>query len=306
MALLDGTVQPVDTPLLRADDLAVLRGEGVFETTLAIDGHPRDLDDHLARLAVSAESTGVVVPEPDRWRAAVDAGLAAWSASRAVPADGGPDEAVVRLISPRGPEDDASASGYVLVSALAPASRRQRSAGVRVVLLDRGFTAAGAAAAPWLLAQAKTLSYGINMAALRWARQHGADDAIFVSGGADATHRSPGQREVLEAPTSSVVIARRDPAGGRALLTPPTDGVLDGITVRRLLGAAEQAGWRTQRSALTVDDLFAADGVWLVSSARLAARVTGIDGQPLVDHGLSAEIAGLLDGPGRAPEATTA
>ncbi len=41
------------------DDLGVLRGEGVFETTLVVDGEPRDLDDHLARLAVSGEMTGL-------------------------------------------------------------------------------------------------------------------------------------------------------------------------------------------------------------------------------------------------------
>ena len=297
MALLDGTVQPVDTPLLRPDDLAVLRGEGVFETTLAVDGEPRDLDDHLARLAVSAELTGLLVPEPDRWGAAVQAGLAAWSSSRPRGEQGQPDEAVVRLIAPRGPEGEPAATGYVLVSGLALASRRQRTTGVRVLLLDRGFTPAGAAAAPWLLAGAKTLSYGINMAALRWAQQHGADDAIFVAGGADATHRPPGQREVLEGPTSSVVIARRDSDGGRVLATPPADGVLDGITVRRLLGAAERAGWRTERSALTVDDLFAADGVWLVSSARLVAPVTAIDGRAVADHGLTSQVMALLQVP---------
>lgn len=306
MALLDGTVQPVDTPLLRPDDLSVLRGEGVFETTLAVDGHPRDLADHLARLAVSAELTGLVVPEPDRWTVAVKAGLTAWTSSRPGGDGAGPDEAVVRLIAPRGPEADPSATGYVLVSALPAASRRQRTAGVRVVLLDRGFTSAGAAAAPWLLAGAKTLSYGINMAALRWARQHGADDAIFVAGGADATHRSAGEREVLEAPTSSVVVARRDASAGRVLITPPTDGVLDGITVRRLLRAAGDAGWGTQRSALTVDDLYAADGVWLVSSARLLAPVTEIDGRPVDDHGLTGDIAALLGVPGIEPSGPSA
>jgi hypothetical protein len=63
-ALLDGTLLPPEAPLLRPDDLGVLRGEGVFETTLVVDGVARDLDDHLARLAISAEMTGLVVPAP--------------------------------------------------------------------------------------------------------------------------------------------------------------------------------------------------------------------------------------------------
>src|SRR5664279_698665 len=37
-ALLDGTLLAANEPLLRPDDLGVLRGEGVFETTLVVDG----------------------------------------------------------------------------------------------------------------------------------------------------------------------------------------------------------------------------------------------------------------------------
>ena len=99
-----------------------------------------------------------------------------------------------------------------------------------MLLLDRGFTARTAADAPWLLAGAKTLSYGVNMAALRYAAANDADDVIFL--GSDGA--------VLEAPTASVVVAN-----GRTLSTPPRDGILDGITVRRLFRAARDAGWTT-------------------------------------------------------------
>ena len=37
------------------------------------------------------------------------------------------------------------------------------------------------------------------------------------------------------------------------------DGVLDGITVRRLLSAADAAGWSTTRPTVTVDELHEAD-----------------------------------------------
>jgi len=160
-----------------------------------------------------------------------------------------------------------------------------------VLVLDRGFTAAEAESAPWLLAGAKTLSYGVNMAALRYAAEHNADDAIFVA--------SDGA--VLEAPTSSVVIAR-----GRTLLTPPVRGILAGITVRRLFRAAASAGgaggaggrvWSTAAQVLHTDDLHSADGVWLASSARLLAPVISIDGAPRSDGGLTTELHALLDIP---------
>jgi 4-amino-4-deoxychorismate lyase len=139
-----------------------------------------------------------------------------------------------------------------------------------------------AEAAPWLLAGAKTLSYGVNMAALRYAAEHDADDVIFL--GSDGA--------VLEAPTATVVLAR-----GRTLLTPPPAGILEGITVHRLLQTAARAGWRTELAAMAGSDLAAADGVWLVSSARLLAPVIAIDGAPRSDGGLTAELAELLDVP---------
>jgi 4-amino-4-deoxychorismate lyase len=273
VGLLDGTLIDPAEPLLRPDDLGVLRGEGVFETTLVVDGEPRDLAEHLARLAVSAQMTGMTVPPPERWRIAVAALVGAWTGGRPM---------VLRLIASRGPEHGEPVC-YVLGAELPVSSRRQRRSGIRVLLLERGFTVDVGASAPWLLAGAKTLSYGINMAALRHARDNGADDVIFI----DA------RGTVLEAPTSSVVVAR-----GRTLITPPEDAILAGITVRRLFRAAARTGWQVSREALTSGDLHAADGVWLASSARLLAPVVSIDGRPRTDSGLTDELGRLLDVPG--------
>ena len=59
------------TPLLHADDLAVVRGDGVFETLLVRDGRPCLLEAHLARLAQSARLMDLPEPDLPRWRAAV-------------------------------------------------------------------------------------------------------------------------------------------------------------------------------------------------------------------------------------------
>lgn len=275
VALIDGTLIDPGEPLLRPDDLGVLRGEGVFETTLVVDGEARDLSEHLVRLAVSAEMTGLVVPAPDRWQKGVRAVIDAWT--------GGP-QMVLRLIASRGPEHTDEPVCYLIGAAMPVTSARQRRSGVRVLLLDRGFSVEAATAAPWLLAGAKTLSYGVNMAALRYAREHGADDVIFLT--------SDGM--VLEAPTSTVVVAR-----GGVLITPPDDGILAGITVRRLFRAAGSAGWKVRTEPLAAADLQSADGVWLVSSARLLAPVVSIDGRPRGDGGLTGALADLLEVPGR-------
>ncbi len=288
IGLLDGRLVPADQPLLRPDDAGVVRGDGVFETTLVVCGEPRDLDEHLARLDRSAAMTELELPAAADWRRGIAAVLAGWTGGdpggrpggRAGGDPGGRagGDMVLRLIATRGPEHGRPTC-YVTGSAVSPTAVAQRTAGVRVLLLDRGFTGSAAVASPWLLAGAKTLSYSINMAALRYAAAHDADDVIFV--GADGT--------VLEAPTATVVVAR-----GRTLVTPPPAGVLAGITVDRLFAAAAGAGWTTDRRPLFPADLTAADGVWLASSVRLLAPVTSIDGAALPAAAATAELLGLL------------
>jgi 4-amino-4-deoxychorismate lyase len=249
-------------PLLRADDLGVLRGDGCFETVRVADagaGEFDALEAHLARLGRSAARLDLPAPDPAAWRELVGEVVAAWAQ---------PGEAVLRLVLTRGPEDlggPPRPTGYALLSPVPAHTLRQRRDGVRVVTLSRGMPADATAAAPWLLGGVKTISYALNMAALRHAQAAGADDAIFVS--TDGT--------VLEGPTASVVWA-----SGGVLHTPPAAplGILAGTTVRTVLDRIRPTGPAVRVGAGTVADLHAADGVWLVSSIRLVVEVVAIDG----------------------------
>jgi len=266
----EGDVIPRDSPVLRADDLGVLRGDGVFERLLVVDGRPDLLDEHLARLARSAAMMDLPVPPERVWRRGVDAAVRAWR---------GGAEMSVRLVITRGAEGVDAPTWYLLADPLSPALLDQRRDGVSVLSLERGLDPELTERAPWLLMGAKSLSYAVNMAAQRWAREHDADDAIFVA--------PDGQ--VLEGATSAVVIAR-----GRTLLSPPLSlGILPSITLGRLFAAAEADGWRVGFERLTVHDLHRAEGVWLVSSVRLAARVHTLDGKPLADVGPHEQVARL-------------
>ncbi len=272
VALLDGRLVPSTEPLIRPDDLGLTRGDGIFETTLVVDRQPRDLDEHFDRLAASAAALQLTIPSAAEWRVAVNAVVGAWN--------GG--DMTLRLLATRGPDASASTC-WVSGDPVSPAAVAQRSRGVSALLLDRGFSGPDVVKSPWLLAGAKTLSYAINMAALRYATAHGADDVIFV--GADGY--------ILEAPTATVVAAHQG-----TLATPPLEGVLDGITVRRLFAAAGEAEWKTEYRRLRPDDLRNADGVWLASSVRLLAPVTALDGAPLPSAEATAELARLLQTPG--------
>ena len=193
-----------------------------------------------------------------------------------------PPQASLRLVATRGPESGGDPTCFATLGPVAPSTLSQRD-GASVLLLDRGFAGPEAAKAPWLLAGAKTLSYAVNMAAQRYAKANGAADVIFV--GSDGT--------ILEGPTATVLVAT-----GRTLTTPPGDGILAGITVRRLFAAARRAGWTVREAVLTPADLGSAEGVWLTSSVRLLAPVVAIDGVDPAVGPQHAEMTRLLEIPG--------
>ncbi|WP_309080945.1 aminodeoxychorismate lyase [Zhihengliuella sp.] len=289
-----GRVADASAPQLSVLDQGATRGDGIFESALYKGGSVRKLDMHLARLQSSAQLSDLDIPGEDVWRAAVATAIAEYDGeARRVDAGTGtggqPDtdvEAVVKLIATRGPEGAGHGTSWVTVSPAPALGREQRETGVRVLLLDRGYDSTVAERAPWLLMGAKTLSYAVNMAALRHARKNDADDVIFTS--------SDGR--VLEGPTSTVLLATRE-GNEKRLITPTLrTGILPGTTQGALFGLAEEAGWKLGYGPVVPQDLLDADAVWLVSSVRLLAPVTAIDGQPIAtDAELTAELSRLID-----------
>src|SRR5258707_8913311 len=90
VATLDGQLHDTAAPLLFADDLAAVRGDGIFESLLVRDGRPCLLEAHLGRLTQSARLMDLPVPDLPRWRAAVDTAAASWT-------DQGAEEGGLRL-----------------------------------------------------------------------------------------------------------------------------------------------------------------------------------------------------------------
>ncbi|WP_298440800.1 aminodeoxychorismate lyase [Gordonia sp. (in: high G+C Gram-positive bacteria)] len=273
----DGRVHDAARPLLHADDLAALRGDGVFETLLIRGGRARLLDAHLDRLADGAVALDLPAPDRMALRRAVAVAEEEWG-RRA----GGAPEAMLRIVYARGRESTPGGppTCYLTVAPVPARVAVARRDGIAVLTLDRGLDPR-AAALPWVLAGIKALAYAGNTAALRYAQERGADDAIFT--GAAGT--------VLEGPRSSVVVQ----TAGR-LVTPPRSGpILPGTTQAALFAVARERGLLAREEELTVDDLRAADGVWLLSSVTLAARVHTLDGRPLPDRAVRLDVAGLVD-----------
>ncbi|MYR06712.1 aminodeoxychorismate lyase [Gordonia sp. SID5947] len=277
LVTLDGTVHDPDVPFLHADDLAAVRGDGVFETLLIRSGSTRRVDAHLDRLARSAAMMDLPEPDRDAWQMAIEVAEKEWSAV------GGDGEAWLRLVYSRGRESapEAGPTAYLVAGAVAERARRARSEGLSVMMLDRGYSTDLAGQAPWQLLGAKSLSYATNMAALRHAEHQGFDDVIYLSS----------EGAVLEGPRSTVITVT-----GKSLATPPPEtGILPGTTQRAVFDLAEQEGWATATKTLRRADLLGADSVWLVSSVTLAARVHSLNRHVLPTSTADDEFVDLVD-----------
>ncbi len=252
-------------PALRVGELSTQRGDGVFETLSVVNGHAQEVQPHLARLARSAVICDLPAPNLAQWSAAISAAV------ERIPDRG---ELAIKLVLSRGVEHGPSPTAWLHASA-ATDFGPVRASGVRVVTLDRGYDRGVAERAPWLLLGAKTLSYAVNMAALREAHRRGADDTVFVT--------SDGY--VMEGPTSSVIIRHNG-----AFVTPaPSGAILHGTTQTSLFEYLERHGHAVSYRDISVEELRSADAAWLVSSVRLAVAITELDGAPLpVDAPLTA------------------
>lgn len=269
------TFTPVDpaAPALTVGELSTQRGDGIFESIGVVDGHAQEVGPHLERLAHSARLCELPVPNAAQWRAAVE-----FAAEHC-----GAGESVIKLILSRGVEHGPAPTAWVTAAEASDFSRARRE-GIAVVTLDRGYPLDVPARAPWLLLGAKTLSYAVNMAALREARRRGAADAIFTT--------TDGY--VLEAPTASLILRRGD-----TFTTPaPTAGILHGTTQLSLFEHLEARGFAVAYETIPAVALAAVDAAWLVSSVRLAAPITAIDGAALpVDAEFTASLNAYLLSP---------
>jgi 4-amino-4-deoxychorismate lyase len=250
-----GLVDP-DTAILRADDLGVLRGDGVFESLHVRHGKAWLVDEHLARMARSAARMELPLPDEGELRE-----LISTACSVADPAV----EYAVRLVCTRGVDGADQVTCFATLSPIAETSITPRSAGIAVRTISLGFAAGGRTGNPWLLGGVKSLSYAVNMASQRWAQTQGVDDVVWVS--------SDGY--VLEAPTSTVVWLNGD-----ELWTVPAEqtGILPGTTARYLLDHAADLGFSAGEAMITPSGLIESSGAWLVSSIRGIAELRSIDG----------------------------
>ncbi|WP_095660634.1 aminodeoxychorismate lyase [Corynebacterium glaucum] len=270
--------QSPHTPHVFWDDAGLTRGDGIFETVLVRGGEAKNLQKHLARFARSAAALELPEPVGEQWARVTAEAVADYCRERAQ--DPAKIEAKCVWTMTRGRETTGVPTAWLTVRPIPADVLAQREQGVKVVTTPRGYTVEPDV--EWLGAEAKTLNYAATMAALRWARGKGADDVIYIERGTE---------RVLEGSTSSVIMVKK----GQRLRTPaPGPGILAGTTQAAVFDYATKQGWKCKEKDIALGELYGTESVWLVSSTRICARVTELNGKTLPAPDNEAEIRELI------------
>lgn len=249
---LDGDLVDPGVASVHWSDHGLTVGDGVFETVELRRGAGFAITRHLDRLDRSATGLGLVVPDRDEVRRAVDAVAAAWGAE--------PGRLRITFTAGPGPmgSDRLETPATLLVVATDLALQHEP---VDVVVVPWPRNERGA------LAGLKTTSYAENVVALARARAHGAGEAIFANT----------RGELCEGTGSNIFVVLDG-----ELITPPLDsGCLAGVTRALLLEALEAEGCAATQRPVAISRLGDAEEAFLVSTTRHVQPIRAVDGTVL-------------------------
>lgn len=241
----------LDPLTISAEDRAFLLGDGLFETIRVYRGRPFRLSAHLERLERGMDRIGLQLAEIDFLRERLGEAL-----SR------GPDEAALRITVSRGVGGGPAGEGAT-----------NPTVAIRVIPVQRQTRALHAVLEGWiheaaLTAGLKITGYLERIVALRRARARGAHEALIRNS----------RGEVVEGSTSNVVGVDRT---GVLLAPGAAQGVLSGITLGVVLGAARDAGIVVEERGIRPDEIPALRELFLTSSIRELAPVVEVEGDPV-------------------------
>jgi branched-chain amino acid aminotransferase len=269
---IDGHIVEGSEARVPVTDHGFLYGDGVFEGLRVYARRVFRLEQHLARLAVSARAVGLEIPGGlDRAREIILATTRAFDA----------DEAYVRFIVSRGegalgvdPTTCPEPRIVCIVDRIRLYPAEKLARGLDLV------TSSWRRPPPDVLdPRVKSLNYLNNALAKLEARRRGADEALLLNA---AGH-------VAEASVANVFAVCRG-----VLTTPPaTDGALEGITRRAILELAAADGIETSERTLGRFDLLGAEEVFLTGTGARLVSVRSLDGE-LIGKGEPGPIAHRL------------
>jgi branched-chain amino acid aminotransferase len=259
IAYVNGEYVPKDQARISIFDYGFLRGDAVFDTTSAWNGRIFKLSAHLDRLELSLRAARIPCPLPlEELR-----GVILETARRSGLRNAYIQTIVTRGEPPLGVRDLTQCRPGLIVFVvpyvwiLSP--EQIRSGGRAMIASTRALPV------QCLDPKIKSLSrLHFNLAVLQ-GKAAGMDVAIML----DLDGR------VTEGPGFNVFVAR-----GGELFSPP-EGILMGITRQTVFELAAEHGIPAREAQLTAYDLYAADEVFLTSTAGGIMPLVEIDGRPI-------------------------
>jgi branched-chain amino acid aminotransferase len=256
---IDGEIHDERNARVPVFDRGFLYGDGVYEVARTAFGRPVDLDRHLERLARSAEAISLAAPTAAELGEAIARTLAA----------AGNADSYLRVILTRGDGqfglDPGLAPSFRLVIMVRPLNLpppAHYTGGIGVEIVDVRRTPRRS-----LDPRVKSGNYLNHILALAEARREGADEGIMCNL----------EGRLVEGTTSNLFVVKN----GAALTPILSDGLLDGITRRRVMELGRAAGLALAEAPLSPDDLLGADEAFLTSSIRGVLPVVRADGKIL-------------------------
>ena len=247
-AIVDGERVPHEGATVHVSDLGLRRGFAVFEMFRVEALVPLFLEDHLERLARSADATGLPLHRSleavaDDVRALIEANA--------------PDVTASQILLTGGPSSDGVTFQHptCIVTTMNLAPRPLEPAGA--TLITHRHTRE--------LPEAKSTNYLTAMRLASAMHAAGAIDVLYH----DGEHVFEGARSGLAMITGDTLVTRRE-------------GVLESVSMQQLLGLA-RARMRVEERAITLAELRAADEVLNTGSVRGVVPITSIDGRPVGD-----------------------
>lgn len=246
---------------IHVSDLGLRRGYGAFEFFRVLRGVPVFIEDHLERFVNSSQAIGLEVPYS---RAELEGFI------RELIRVNGFQNAGIQLVLTGGYSEDIFTPGHpnLIIAPIAlreypPALYRQ---GVKVITHRHVRE----------IPEAKTIAYLTAVKLGPRMKAEGAAEVIYHDG-----------KWVSEGARSSLGLVKE------GVLITAKDGVLPGITRLHALRLAAQLMPVEQR-AFTLEELYAADEVFITSSTRGVMPVTRIDDRPVADGRVGPRVSALV------------
>lgn len=244
---IDGEFLPADNARIPVDDLAVLRGYGIFDLLRTYHGRPFMLGEHLDRLRHSADQVNMKLPWTRNELIRVVRNTLKRNAHHR--------ESNVRVIITGGSSPDFITPPdkprlLVLVTPLPTYPEWWYTRGVKLITVTSERNIPGV----------KSTNYMAATMALAKAREREAIEAVYVNG----------DGHVLEGATSNIFAFFKD-----RLFTPDT-GILPGIT-RKIVLEIVQGVYDIKAGIIARDELVNADEVFITSSNKEVVPVVQLD-----------------------------